>query len=128
MSPELPPQAAPAPQAGAPAPSPEAAPQGQAPEGGGGAGAIIADVNTKLLEVKELMGSSPAITPQDKQRLDGIITEYQAFVRENLQGSGGAQQAPAAPQAGAPAPDQPIPAGQGTVSQEAGATPVRPVL
>ena len=79
-------QPAPAQEAPAQA-APEAAPES------GGVTDLVVGINDNLTSLMDILGQSAQVTPQDKQRLAGIIQEYQSFVEENLGAAPGQEQA-----------------------------------
>ena len=103
--PQLPPQGAPAPQGPAPQQQRE-----------GGAAKLIADANSSLMQLMDLMDKSPAVDPADKQKLGAVIQGLHSFVDDMSQAPGAKKPAPAAPPMQGPAPAM------------AGAGSVKPVL
>lgn len=78
--------------------APQGAPTGPAAPKEGGAANLVTDINSNLMKLMEMVQSTPAVSPEEKQQLGSIITEYQAFV-QGLGEAPGAKKPQAAPQA-----------------------------
>jgi len=72
----------------------------------------VVTVQDALMTIREALEKAPGILPEDKQRLDGIISEYRGFITENLSAAPG--------QSGGEAPVQ-----DGQAPVEAGARQVQ---
>lgn len=81
---------------------------GQEQSQAGGASQIVADINTGLMKLMDLLGKFP----EDQKKLGSIVQAYQSFVDGLGQ---------------APGQEGPQPAG-GTTSPEAGSAKVQPVM
>jgi hypothetical protein len=71
---------------------------------------LVSGIHTQLMALMDLMDKTESVTPEDKQALASIISQYQNFVSQNL--GDGAQSAPQEPASA-----------RGNVSPEAGANP-----
>lgn len=87
-------------------------PEGQAQEGAqpGGASQIVADINSNMMKLQDLLAAK---FPEEAQQLAGLIQAYQSFVDGLGQAPGAEKQGPAKP---------------GTTTPEAGAADVQPVM
>lgn len=87
----------------------EAPPQ-EAPQGG--ATDLVVGINSGMMSLMEIMEQSPAVSPEDKQKLGVLIQGFQSFVSDLGQAPG---QAP--PQGVAPTGVAPANAGGAEVQQ-----------
>jgi hypothetical protein len=88
--------------------------QGQ--QGPGKASQLVAQINTMMGQLADMMGQSQSIDDSDKQAFQDIMTSYQSFVQNNLGSAPGTSQKTQSPY-GEPKPLA------GSVPQEAGANP-----
>lgn len=74
--------------------------------------AVVTGIQDGLIILRELMEKTPGIMPEDKSRLNNIISEYRGLITENLSAAPGEGQAPK------PVPGQaPVEAGARAVQQ-----------
>ena len=110
MAPPMAPEAAPKAPAG---PAPEAAP----PSPSKSPKDLVVGINDDMMQLMDLFAKTQAVSPEEKQRLGSVISEFQSIV-DGLGQPPGAPKAPGAPPQGP----------SGPVTMEAGANPnARPV-
>lgn len=76
---------------------------------------LVVGVSDGLMQLRELMERTAGIMPEDKKRLDGIISEFRGLIQENLGASPDEQSA--APKGNTSASQLPMNAGTSEVRQ-----------
>lgn len=84
----------------------------QAPQKEGGASKILADVHSGMMEIAELVASSPGIEPELKQEAASIVSAIQGFAEKLSAPQGQPKAQPAGP---APTGNVPPEAGRASV-------------